>query len=150
MNSLWRRFAKARDSRNATELLCHSCPYAQEIEYLEKLLYPDAFRNLSNFRDGSLVQKAKRPKEDSKQCQGCFESWVNEKKYEGKICTRCDIWITKGNGGMVIEAKYEDGSKKRSAVCSNCLTGGKSVDEWAAGVVARSKGGKKDEKSNSI
>jgi len=142
---LFKRFTTSRDSRQNDGSDCYRCKFGKSFEYLERLTTaPELYRNWPNYRDGCLVQTSFKPKADSKQCQGCFEGWLEDRKDEGKICIKCDKWIVggKSKAAMCIEAVYEGGSHTYHSVCEPCLLQGKTVDEWARGVVQKSKANK--------
>lgn len=143
---LVKRFIVSQDSRLNDGSNCHRCEYGEKFEYLEKLtIAPEVYKNWPNYRNGCLVQDGYRPKANSLQCQLCFESWTRDRKDEGKICIKCGRWIKGGrkNAALVVEAQetYEGGhiEKRYSSVCEDCLLQGKTVDEWATGIVKRAK-----------
>jgi len=145
LKDIFKRFIVSSDSRWNEYSNCHRCDFGEKFEYLEKLKFPEPYRNWANYRNGCLVQDGYRPKDDSPQCQLCFESWVSERKEDGKICVKCGKWIKGGrkSAAMVIEAQeeYEGGriEKRYSSVCEDCLLQGKTVDEWATDIVKRAK-----------
>jgi len=116
----FKRFQKARDSRREEDLICYKCPYAENVEYTEKLRFPEMYKNWPNYRDGMLVQTAYRPKIGCKQCEGCYQEWLDEKKEAGKVCVMCGSWILKEPGIQMIE-EYEGGGKTKTSVCEGCL-----------------------------
>lgn len=139
--ALLKRFIKARDSGLNDKSDCYRCPFGEEFEYLEKLRYPALYRRWPNYRDGSLKQKANRPRADSKQCQMCFEGWVDDERDKGNICIQCGSWIVGGKAKAAmcieVESRWENGytTTKFLSTCSDCLLQGKTPDEWARGVV---------------
>jgi len=142
---LFEMFAKANDSKLNDNSDCHRCPFGEKFEYLEKLNYPQFYRNLPNFRDACLVQNGYKPKQNSPQCQGCFESWFEDRKDEGKICVKCGKWMVGGKGKAAMYIQI--GDKKHPpvnyhSVCDNCLTGGRTIDEWARDILVKASTGK--------
>ena len=132
-DKLWAKFRKLHSED------CYGCPHGSVRTWKAPRIDRQKFPGLHESFYAPVEHKSYSPKKESGPCLMCLEGWVDEKKAEGKICVKCGIWITKENEGMVIEAEYEDGSKKRTAVCGKCLTGGGSVDEWAKDMVAKAK-----------
>jgi hypothetical protein len=139
---LWRRFERTQVEADGDP--CYKCPHATKIEKLEPRVNPKRFPGLGPSFYALVDRSTYKPAKTNAACLACFSSWISDEKYEGKICSRCGAWITKENEGMMVieESKDEKGRthvESKTAVCSQCLTGGKTLEEWAKGVVERMK-----------
>lgn len=132
---LWPRFVRAKRSEHAD---CYRCPFATVRKWTEPRVDQKRFPGLHESWYEPIEQSEYKPNRESGPCQKCFEGWVDEKRYEGKICVKCGVWVTEKNAGMNTQPVYEDRTVgAKSAVCGQCLTGGKSVEEWAKDVVEK-------------
>ncbi len=144
--ALWKRFERVMNTAYEynTLILCHMCPYAIKTEKVEPRLDRRRFPGLDESWYAPVDNSTFRPTRSDGRCKMCFDSWIEEKKSEGRICVKCGVWITKENEGLTVIAQHEteDGRthmSEKTAVCGLCLTGGKTLEEWARGLAERIK-----------
>lgn len=140
---IWEKFVSHQKSGGGYLEGCHGCPHGEKYQVGEALPRNvwSAYRDHPNFRDGKMWHDEVKPIEKSLPCQACFEGWIAEVKQEGKICIKCGNWVKAGSAGMDVEEREVESKKmvSKAAVCMNCLTGGKSPEEWAEAMVAKAK-----------
>lgn len=143
---LWQHFVIRMDTKTEQEktFACHACEFATKTEKLEPRVDPERFPGLNESWYAPVDRSTYKPTAENAACQACFCSWVEEMKDEGRACIKCDSWLKKADMAMVIEAREAEGKHKgrivsKRAVCVKCLTGGKSLDEWAKALVEKQK-----------
>lgn len=144
---LWNRFDKETNTANdeAEGSLCHRCKHATKTEVIEPRVDPERFKGLHESWYAPVDRSTFRPTMDAPACMMCFEGWVEEKRDEGKICIRCGEWVKPKDVALYIEERVGEGKLKgrivsKHALCIQCLTGGKSIDEWAKDMIEKKKG----------